>query len=61
MSFDIEDEQFKLFTWMDPFKIPLEEPVIIDTLNNSLSLVVPHKSFLNYSSFYIWVMDDYGK
>ena len=56
VSFDIGDEQFKLFTWMDPLKIPLEEWVIIDTLNDLLSLVVPHKSFLN-SSFYIWVMD----
>ena len=56
MSFDIEDEQFKFLSWPDPFKISLEEPVIIDTLNDSLSLGVPHTSFLN-SSFYIWVMD----
>ncbi|XP_017252385.1 F-box/kelch-repeat protein At3g23880-like isoform X1 [Daucus carota subsp. sativus] len=60
VSFDIEEEQLNFFSWLDPFKIPLEEPVIIDTLNDSLSLLVPHLSFLN-SSFDIWVMDDYGK
>ena len=60
VSFDIEEEQLKFFSWLDPFKIPLEEPVVIDTLNDSLSLIVPRTSFLN-SSFDIWVMDDYGK
>ncbi|KAL1817003.1 hypothetical protein DCAR_0521420 [Daucus carota subsp. sativus] len=60
VSFDIEEEQLNFFSWLDPFKIPLEEPVVIDTLNDSLSLIVPRTSFLN-SSFDIWVMDDYGK
>lgn len=59
VSFDLEEETMKLFTWLDPFKIPLLELGILDSLNDSLSLIVPRTDCPN-SRFDIWVMDDYG-
>lgn len=59
VSFDLEEEQLKLLTWLDPFTIPLVELGILDSLNDSLSLIVPQINCPN-STFDIWVMNDYG-
>ncbi|KAL8146526.1 putative F-box protein At5g41500 isoform X2 [Apium graveolens] len=59
VSFDLEEEQLNLFTWLDPFKIPLVELAILDSLNDKLSLIVPCIDCPN-PSFDIWVMTEYG-
>lgn len=59
VSFDLEEEQLKLFTWLHPFKIPLVDLGILDSLNDKLSLIVPGMDCPN-SSFDIWVMNDFG-
>lgn len=59
VSVDLEEEQLKLFSWLHPFKIPLVELGILDSLDDKLSLIVPCMDCPN-SSFDIWVMNDYG-
>ncbi|KAK1398269.1 hypothetical protein POM88_008132 [Heracleum sosnowskyi] len=59
VSFDLEEEQLKLFSWLHPFKIPLVELGILDSLNDKLSLIVPRIDSPN-PGFDIWVMSDYG-
>ncbi|KAL8092566.1 F-box/kelch-repeat protein At3g23880-like [Apium graveolens] len=57
LSFDLEKEQLRLFTVLDSKKIPYVEYGILDCLNDSLSMIVPHYS---YKFIDIWVMHDYG-
>lgn len=59
VSFDLKDEKLKVFTVLDSHRIPFVEKGKLLILNESLSLIVTHRSEID-SGFDIWVMNDYG-
>lgn len=59
VSFDLKDEKLKVFTVLDSHRIPHIEKGKLLILNESLSLIVTHRSEIG-SGFDIWVMNDYG-
>lgn len=59
LSFDLQKEQLRLFTVLDSNKIPYVENGMLDCLNDSLSMIIPHYIYPE-TCFDIWEMTKYG-